>query len=282
MGVDVQGDRLELEVLAHGLERERFSVDYRIIYGLTSSLGDENGLDENGKPTAWRKLAEMIVSKRYRHESGCNVPIEFTLIDAGYRTDIVHAFCRAYERYMVFPTVGRQSWDKGRIEIPNARHKKFGTKLFKTMKDPLIQEVYEDLQVAKVGARFQHFPNTSRYTSAYFKGLVSERRVVKTTSAGKKVVWETPSGLRNEPIDIRCYAIAAFLASQESLAMRAGRTYPIPESRLTFWKTPEEVRLKRKMLNEKEAAKVGFMPQRKKRVSHRGMGGAKTLSKGVT
>ncbi len=276
MGVDVQKGYLAAEVLATGLDGETWSVDYMEVHGITSTLGDRQGLDENNKPTAWKKLAEIIIRKRYRHESGCNMPIEQTFIDAGNWTDVVHPFCLAHEKYRVFPCIGRAGWDEGKVIAPTKRHKKYKTKMYIIKKDPMILELYEKLNVLNKGARYQHFPNLPQYNIRYFKGLTAERQVVRNSGGTKKLGWEKVYE-RNEPIDVRCYAWAAQLASQEHLSIRSQRDYPLPQSQITFWEKPKDPVLRRQVDNPKEAIK--YMPQRRKRKST-GLR-AKTLSKGV-
>jgi len=276
MGVDIQGDWIAYEVMATGLEGQTWSVDYGILKGVTSSLGNTKGLDENGNPTAWRKLADLITRKTYRHQSGCNMPIEYTFVDAGFRADVVHQFCYAHERYQVYPCIGRTGWDEGKVVAPKRRHQKYKTKLFIVKKDPMILELYEKLNVPNPGARYCHFPKLPQYNGHYFKGLTSEKQIVKQRNGQRTLGWEKIYE-RNEPIDVRCYAWAAQLAAQEHLSIRANREYPLPANRLTFWKDPNEVKLRRQV--DDPRGEPQYMQRKKRKRSNKLVG--KTLGRGV-
>jgi len=282
MGVDIQGDRIEAEVLGHGIDEEKWSIEYLVFRGDTKTLGGKEGADNNGNPTAWRKLAEHILGRRYKHESGCNMPIEYTFVDAGWRTDQTHTFCKMYEKHGVFPVVGRAGWNNGRFDAPQKRHQKYKTYLHKAYKDVLIKEIYEDLKVQDYGQRYQHFPNNPDvYNKKYFKGLTSEKLVTKRVSGKDKLQWETPEGLRNEPIDVRAYALVAAMASSVNLGVRATRKYPLATRFLTFWKEPKTetskviARTNEKQLGEQKKS-VNFAtkaPARKRK--------ARQLSQGI-
>lgn len=282
MGVDVQGDRLEAEIIATGVDNEVFSVDYVVLNGYMDSLGNSQGLDSNGVPTPWKRLADIITGKTYRHESGCNMPIEVTFIDSnGHHTDLVHKFCKSYEQFNVFPCYGKYGWGEGYVIAPTSPHKTYKTKLYRVMKDELIDRLYKHLNVLSPGPSYQHFPNRPQYNAKYFKGLTAEQKVIKKVNGQPRVAFECPEGVRNEPIDVRCYAIAAQMAYDQNLSLRAGRTYPVNTGKLTFWKTPETPKLKRQNLRSKED--IGFMPApRETRMQRaRKRQKTKTVSKGI-
>ena len=56
-GVDIQDDRIETELVGHGLDGENWSVEKRIFYGLTS------------KKEVWKLLDDYLLSS-YETESG--------------------------------------------------------------------------------------------------------------------------------------------------------------------------------------------------------------------
>lgn len=279
-GVDIQGDRVEAQVVGFGEQGERWVIDYRVFWGDTSTLGDHNGLDDGGRPTAWRTLAEYLLSRKFRHESGCELPIEFTLIDAGFRTDVVHTFCLGYEKRKIFPVIGRPGWDHGKFEAPKRRHKDYGTLLFIARKDPLTFNFREKLAVIKEGPRYIHFANNPRLGKAYFNGLTIEQKVVKKSRGQNTITYENPPGGRNEPADTYQYAEVAFMASGEHLSIRAQRKYPLGEGRLKLWKEDESLAADvRRRAKELESPTV-YIPARQVRKT-RGMSGARRISKGV-
>jgi phage terminase large subunit GpA-like protein len=74
------------------------------------------------------------------------------------------------------------------------------------------QIIMDNLRAQTPGAKYCHFPKRDDYGSGYFAGLLSERLVYQ---ADKKQPWswqKIPGHERNEALDCRNYAMAAFKA----------------------------------------------------------------------
>src|ERR687897_2686711 len=80
-GVDVQKDRIEVEVVAWGRRKESWSVDYRAIEGDTA------------RPDVWAKL-DAVLARDWPHASGHTLPIRVMCVDAGYATQDVYTWVR--------------------------------------------------------------------------------------------------------------------------------------------------------------------------------------------
>lgn len=76
-GADVQKDRLELEIVAWGRDRESWSVDYRVLQG------------DPAKADVWIALTPFW-PKASMHETGVNLAIIKLAIDTGYATQEVY------------------------------------------------------------------------------------------------------------------------------------------------------------------------------------------------
>ena len=79
------------------------------------------------------------------------------------------------------------------------------------------QIIMDDLHVQTSGSKYCHFPKRDDYGSAYFTGLLSERLVYKQD---RKQPWQwekIPGHERNEALDCRNYAQAAFKALSPDL-----------------------------------------------------------------
>jgi phage terminase large subunit GpA-like protein len=70
------------------------------------------------------------------------------------------------------------------------------------------EAVYSRLALADAGPGYCHFPIGRGYDDEFFKGLVSERRVVKIRAGRRTTEWKQVRA-RNEPLDVRVYATAA-------------------------------------------------------------------------
>jgi len=219
-GVDVQADRLEMEILGHGIDGETWSIDYVTLWGNTSDMGDNDGLDHNGNPTCWKMLDDYLHAEYEKAEGGA-LRIECTFIDAGYDTKTVHSYCRFRERIRAYPTKGVSGWGKGYIDRNKRRTPEFHTLYPKTFVDEMKKHTYDSLRVSDPGRGFCHFPKRETYDKKYFAGLVAETLKPVMVSGSKVMKWECPSGARNEPLDIRNYAYAAFLFYAPNMTGRA-------------------------------------------------------------
>ena len=86
-GVDVQDDRLEVEIKAYGRGKESWSVDYRVI-----QVPDQAGQPlKTSSPEVWQEL-EAVLAADWPRESGGTMPIMAMTIDSGYRPQMVYDF----------------------------------------------------------------------------------------------------------------------------------------------------------------------------------------------
>jgi len=208
-GVDVQGDRLEATIKATGLDNEQWLIDYKVFYGDTSILGNHE-YKYNGNLTSWGYLHEFL-QIQYVHESGHQLPIESTLIDARYRSPIVFRFCKEHEQKRVRAVYGKDGWGEGLIKFPKRRNRA-GVWVFDAMQDELKFQTYSQLRNETPGPEFIHFSRTIDYMNGYFEGLVIEELRTKRKGDTDVPYWFNPPGARNEPLDTWNYATVAYLS----------------------------------------------------------------------
>lgn len=237
-GVDIQDDRIELEVVGWGLFDENWSIRYVVIPGDTAKMGDMNGMLPDGQPSVY-KLLDLYLMKRFKHESGVHMPIEITMIDCGYKTEESHTFCRLRESRRIFPVRGDDGWGKGYYSVGHKRHKRYNTITYVAYVDEIKNKVYSQLPIETPGPGYCHFPKRPEYSEKYFKGLVCEVKKTKFVNGKHKLYWFTPSGARNEPLDIRNYSYVAFVAYPVDLEGRSRQG-------LGFFATDQHDGIKRK------------------------------------
>ncbi len=92
-GADVQGRRIEVEVVAWGPNNESWSVDYRIITGDVFTAAP------------WCELAELL-EETFDVEGGGALKIGRLAIDSGYATQQVYTFARRYAASAVMAIKG--------------------------------------------------------------------------------------------------------------------------------------------------------------------------------
>jgi phage terminase large subunit GpA-like protein len=228
-GVDVQADRLEMEVVGWGQYGETWSLAYNVIYGNADFLGDGNLIEPNTKQlTVWGVL-DQFLAQRFRGSAGRLWPIECTLIDSGdgKRTEVVEMFCLTREGRRIYASKGDAgNRGKGFITRPKKRSERWKTWNVMVHTSEIKELLYKQMSVAEPGPGHCHFPNLEIYDGRYFTGLTCERRVEHRRNGRVVLVWETPSGARNEPLDCRVYAFAAkhfYDQADRLINMRSGQ-----------------------------------------------------------
>lgn len=201
-GVDVQKDRLELELVGWGRGKESWSLDYRVL------LGDTTGAD------VWSKLTE-ILQEDFQKPNGQTLQVRLMAVDSGYNTTHVYDWVRKSASNRVVAIKGSDS--QANILVPprtvdtTRGGKKIGSlKVWHVGVSILKQEIYGLLMMQKnedgtYPPGYCHFPE---YDQHYFKGLTAEQLQFKIVRGFKKYEW-VKKFERNEPLDCRNYARAA-------------------------------------------------------------------------
>ncbi len=194
MGVDVQRDRLEAEVVAWGAGEESWSVDYKVLQG------------DPTEPGVWDALTTYR-TKTWTHESGVEMSIDAVAIDSGDNTQAVYDYVRDLGRERVFPVKGLAG-DRAVISGPTrqrAGKRSRPVMLYRVGVDTAKKTVYARLRLES-GAGYCHFP-VGR-DQEYFLQLTAEKLVTRYKKGFPYRVWEKIRA-RNEALDCRVYAYAA-------------------------------------------------------------------------
>jgi phage terminase large subunit GpA-like protein len=139
--------------------------------------------------------------------------------EGGHFTQQVRRQCRNRIRRKVFCIKGMAGPDKPytappkTMKIMDGQQAVVGTCWqYQLGVDAGKQIIMDDLRVETPGPRYCHFPKRDDYGPGYFAGLLSERLVYE---ANKRQPWswkKIPGHERNEALDCRNYAMAAFEA----------------------------------------------------------------------
>ena len=193
-GVDVQDDRLELEVVGWGKDEESWSVDYRTLYGDPST------------PHLWNDL-ENILKNIYETEDGRQIQIRSACIDSGgHYTQAVYNFVRPREGRRVFAIKGMGGESRPIVSRPT-RNNIGKIRLFTLGVDSIKELVFSRLKINEVGAGYCHFPDDR--PDEYFKQLASSEKIVTKFHKGFPRREFVKTRTRNEALDCRVYAIGA-------------------------------------------------------------------------
>lgn len=208
-GVDTQDTRLEYEIVGWGKDKESWGIEFGVIPGKPDN------------PATWNMLDDRL-DKIYRFADGKGLKIACTCVDSGghYTTD-VYRYCKKNAHRRIFAIKGQ-----GGPGIPLI-HKVTQNNSEKCLLimlgvDEGKTSIISSLKEKEPGANYMHFPhdvidyetgeiiNSRGYGTQYFKGLLSERPVVKKSGGVLKYVWEkVNTHARNEALDTRNYAQAA-------------------------------------------------------------------------
>lgn len=249
MGVDTQDDRLEYEVVGHGHFGETWGIKKGVILGRPDD------------DKTWEQLDEAI-DHVYRFEDERGLRVSMTFVDeGGHFTMEVRSQCARRIGKRVFAIKGRGGQDIPYTSPPKKIKIVFhGTTVgtcwqYQLGVDAGKQIIMDNLSVQEKGAKYCHFPKRDDYSSYYFQGLLSEHLVYKE---GKKNPWQwekIPGHERNENLDVRNYALAAFKALAPNLdeldrrlkAIRGQTVQPTPDALPAA--SPQQKRKKRAKKN---------------------------------
>jgi phage terminase large subunit GpA-like protein len=193
-GVDVQNDRLEMEIVGWGASEESWSLDYKIIYG------------DPAQNQVWDDL-DNILERQLENSNGIKLRIDCTCIDSGgHHTQSVYSYCKKRQLRRIFAVKGSSITGKASVSRPSIASK-MRVKLFSIGTDTAKEMIYSRLKITEPGAGYCHFP--AKYDEQYFKQLTTEKCVTRYNKGFPVRKWEKPSGRRNEALDCRVYALAA-------------------------------------------------------------------------
>ena len=252
-GVDTQDNRLEYEVVGHGYFGEEWGIEKGIILGKP---------DEEDKPeleSVWSRL-DRVIEKEWTYENGKKLKISLTFVDSGgHYTQEVYEQCAKRIGKRVFAVKGKGGEgipyisppSKVKIVKEDAKGRKVVTGkayLYIIGVDSGKEKIMSSLKVQEPGARYYHFPKQEEkgYDSNYFRGLLSE----KMTYKNRKWQWEKlPGHERNEPLDMRNYANAAFQILNPNLE-HIEKMLKTPNKEIEIIKKKQKKQIKKQKKNQ--------------------------------
>jgi phage terminase large subunit GpA-like protein len=201
-GADIQGDRVEVEIVAFGRGMQSWSIDYRIFSG---NIDKDNVLNE----------LNSLLLEEFPHENGGSMKIKMLAIDSGFSTQTVYNWVRKYPPNKVMAIKGTSNMGtmlgqpKTVDILIDGRKFAHGMKYWPVGVSVIKTELYQFLrQKQNADGTFPdgycHFPD---YDEEYFKQITAEEmRVIN-----RRFEWSLMR-TRNEALDTRVYARAAAAA----------------------------------------------------------------------
>ena len=193
--VDVQGDRLECYVEGYGLKDECWAVEYKRL------IGDPT------RDEVWQQL-DTLLETSYRHPCGGVLKIARVCIDSGFKQDRVFDFVRRRQPRVV-AIKGANTHGALPFQL-SPRVNKQGCRLYILGTDTLKDLVFSRLRLSEPGPRYLHWPRGFGFDDKYFDQLTSEQRRAVLRNGFPRHEWFLPAGKRNEGLDLKVYAVAAW------------------------------------------------------------------------
>lgn len=198
--VDVQDNRLVIDLKGWGKNEECFTILYKEIYG-----------NLNNDDETWNQI-KYLVERPYKHPSGVDLYVRYCAIDSGgHFTQKVYDFCSKNPKFKAIK--GSSHKLNTLLSAPRKKdinfrgnYRKDGIELYSVGTEIAKEEIYYRLKIKEDGARCIHF--NKDLDERYFKMLVSEKYLSKYINGRETKVWVPPKDKRNESLDTFVYNFA--------------------------------------------------------------------------
>lgn len=205
--VDVQGNRVEVEVDGWGPGDENWTIAFEVFWADPSDLlsGKDPRLDD-------------FLRRTFVNVHGHELRIIACAIDSGgHNTHDVYMFCRTRRHRHIFAVKGQSQPGKPVIGKPTpvdvdyrGTKLKQGAQLWPVGSDTAKELIFNRLRVEVPGPGYLHFPRELiDQHPDYYHQLTSEKLVTKYHKGRPRRTWTLIKGRRNEALDLKVYNFAA-------------------------------------------------------------------------
>jgi phage terminase large subunit GpA-like protein len=216
-GVDVQDDRIELEIVGWGEDEETWGIKYLQILGRPDLRSTWDALDN-------------VLEQKFDHELGIQMTIPSVCIDSGgHFTQQVYKYCRTRQHRGIYAAKGIGTAGRPIINRSKKLRKK-GVELLLIGTDAAKDLIYKRIGTEKPGPGFMHYTKSQgcNYDEEYFRQLTAEKAVLRHKNGFPYREW-VKIRPRNEALDVRVYATAAFYRLNPNLNKYAGYVKKLSE-----------------------------------------------------
>ena len=197
MGIDTQDNRLEYEVVGWDRDEQSWGIERGIIVGRADM------------PDVWKEV-DSLLDREWQTAGGTSMRIMATFMDSGgHYTDEVYRECRRRGGRRMWAVKG-EGGEKDKLVRPMKRTDDKAIR-FLIAVDLGKEAILYNAAITDDGPKKMHFPTDVNrgYDQEYFKGLCSEHMVLHRSRGTTVMRWEKIYE-RNEPLDMRNYARAAY------------------------------------------------------------------------
>lgn len=199
MGIDTQDNRLEYEVVGWDREEQSWGIAKGIIPGRPDA------------PEVWEEV-DGLLDREWTMANGMKMRVLATFIDSGgHFTQEIYNECARRTSKRIWAIKGEGGEGKPYCRLMKKENGKDKATRFVIGVDSGKEAIMYSSSLTEPGRGYMHFPRdyTCGYDIEYFRGLISEKMVLRRRQGQNIVTWEKTYE-RNEPLDCRNYARAAY------------------------------------------------------------------------
>lgn len=201
MGIDTQDNRLEYEVVGWDRNEQSWGIEYGVIPGRADAPGVWNEVDN-------------LLDRGWTRRNGVQIRILATFIDSGgHFTSEVYKECAKRSSRHIWAIKGEGGEGKPYVRLMKNISKDVAKGLvgFIIGVDSGKEAIIYQSGLTSESEKYMHFPKDENrgYDLEYFRGLISERQEFHRVKGQTVITW-VKFHERNEPLDLRNYARAAY------------------------------------------------------------------------
>lgn len=206
IGIDSQGDRIELEAVGWGYDEESWSIAYEVFDG------------DQETPAFWEPVREYLTRRWLRADGVPFVAMAACIDSGGHHTQAVYNFCRANSGLLqggvhAIKGASERSGQRSPVWPPIRKARKSKGDGFRPViigTNAAKDSISARLLINEPGPGYMHFP--AYWDRARFDQLTAERLIPKRVGGWVFRVWQPRVGRSNEALDCRVYAYVALCA----------------------------------------------------------------------
>ena len=193
LACDVQKDRLEILVMGHGVDDEKWMVSGDIIWG------------DPSEEFVWNELRK-IIQRPWSLHNGKEIAITASFVDSGYLTPQVYKFCKQMQPFRVFATKGVGGPGRPAVGRPTKSNSQ-KLPVFPIGTNGLKEVLFNRLKVSDPGPAYIHISHD--FDDEFCLQLTAEKAVKKYSKGIPRIEW-VKIRARNEALDLSVLNLACY------------------------------------------------------------------------
>lgn len=207
--IDVQGDRIEVDVQGWADREEWYHIRLERLYG-------DPEFDD-----VWMR-ARAILEREWKHEGGATMRIAACFVDTGFKQDVVFRFVKSMPGGRVFASKGADNAKQPLSRSTKANRD--GVRVFTVNPTTFKDVLFARLKKVTPGPGYMHYgpEQSTGADDAYFLQYAAEKRLVTYAGNRMAVKYINPARKRNESIDHYVGNLAALRSRGATVGQRLG------------------------------------------------------------